>query len=324
MLSNSQVFSLINAGNIVSGLLSDHYVRSSVELERFTDRLLGVPILVVADPTLFDYRPDDVFEVSPKRIVRFVYDHDNVSYTNVTHAFPKFEFLANFSVKAKHQPFVESVVKNNQQSREFVHKIKANHGRVGAFQTRNIPHHGHERIMQRLLECCDHLVVNPVLGPKKSGDVTRECLVEVFENYFVAKYKGRISFCPIIANMFYAGPREAIHHSIIRKKLGFDIFTVGRDHAGAQNIYPATAAIETIKSVVDDLGIDVMCHGGAGFCEICNEIVLVGDCAHGVESVKDISGTAFRKCLSNGEIFQMADKEMQKKIFKEDVRIFEE
>ena len=64
------------------------------------------------------------------------------------------------------------------------------------------------------------------------------------------KYNRKISFFPVTANMYYAGPREAAHHAIIRKNLGFDIFTVGRDHAGAKNAYPPSAATELLKSLV--------------------------------------------------------------------------
>ena len=49
--------------------------------------------------------------------------------------------------------------------------------------------------------------------------------------------------------MFYSGPREAIHHSILRKNLGFDQFLVGRDHAGAENVYKPNLAYQTVKKV---------------------------------------------------------------------------
>ena len=35
--------------------------------------------------------------------------------------------------------------------------------------------------------------------------------------------------------MHYAGPREAIHHINLREMVGFNRFTIGRDHAGAEN-----------------------------------------------------------------------------------------
>ena len=226
-------------------------------------------------------------------------------------------------MKNKHSCFVQHVVENNHNARSYVEQLRENHERVGAFQTRNIPHFGHEKIMSRLLEDCNHLVINPVLGPKKTGDVTRECLVEVFQEYFIEKYNGAVSFYPVIANMFYAGPREAVHHALIRKRLGFNLFSVGRDHAGAKNVYQPNEAINLISKITKSLGIDVMCNEGAVYCKACDGAILRGECSHCASNFHDISGTAFRNCISEGRVFSMADPEMQKKLFASNVRIFE-
>ena len=47
--------------------------------------------------------------------------------------------------------------------------------------------------------------------------------------------------------MFYAGPREASHHSIIRSNIGFNAFSVGRDHAGSENLYKPLEAVKFIQ-----------------------------------------------------------------------------
>ena len=60
-----------------------------------------------------------------------------------------------------------------------------------------------------------------------------------------------------------------MHHARLRKSLGFDLFSVGRDHAGASNAYRPDAAINVIKALKRSLGIDVMCHSGAVFCNPC-------------------------------------------------------
>ena len=46
--------------------------------------------------------------------------------------------------------------------------------------------------------------------------------------------------------MHYGGPRD-MHHINLREKLGFNQFTIGRDHAGAQNVYPPLAAHKLVK-----------------------------------------------------------------------------
>ena len=74
------------------------------------------------------------------------------------------------------------------------------------------PIFGHELIIKKTLESCAAiLVINPVIGPKKKGDVSVSCLNFVFNDLIKRKYKYKISFEPILANMhYYAGPREAV------------------------------------------------------------------------------------------------------------------
>ena len=86
---------------------------------------------------------------------------------------------------------------------------------MGAFQTRNIPHSGHEEIIKQLLNKSNHVIVNPVIGPKKIGDINYNFLKKIYNFLINKKYKNKVSYFPVIANMFYAGPREAMHHAII-------------------------------------------------------------------------------------------------------------
>ena len=91
----------------------------------------------------------------------------------------------------------EKILLQNQRVFDEVARIKETYKIVGAFQTRNIPHFGHEKIIERMLEVCDHVVINPVIGPKKSGDVKLEVLEMIYEYLILHKYEHRISFLPI-------------------------------------------------------------------------------------------------------------------------------
>ena len=74
------------------------------------------------------------------------------------------------------------------------------------------------------MKFCDIVIVNPVIGPKKRGDVKPEVLKEIY-NFLIKKYyDNNVIYRPVYANMHYAGPREAVHHALIRERLGFDYF----------------------------------------------------------------------------------------------------
>ena len=323
MLDSWKLFSLINVANVQSGLLAENLVTESDKLVDFKDISRGIPIFVPADSDLFIFEKSDIFSVGPERILHTVYGHDDKSYIGFNHAFKSFNFLSRIEVRDEFKQVLNGIIKQNRQVAQYVASLRRNIKTVGAFQTRNIPHFGHEAIMQRMLRDCDHLVINPVVGPKKKGDATLECLEDIFSNFYHNQYNGRITFKPIMANMFYAGPREAIHHARLRKALGFDLFSVGRDHAGAGGVYSPDAASNVVKRYEGSLGINVLCHTGAVFCHVCDKVLLRVDCDHRDSAKSDISGTEFRKCLVSKSKFEHSNKLLQEHLFSQKYMVFE-
>ena len=323
-MDKTHFFNLINAGNIKSGLLSENFVRSHEDFLNFPVNLKGLPILIAADPAVFEFSSDDVFQLSEIEILTKVYNLVNRDYIGYRHAFNSNKFLSRFAVKKSFKKIVEKIISQNRTVFDEVVRIKEKYKTVGAFQTRNIPHFGHEKIIEHMLEFCDHVVINPVIGPKKSGDVKLEVLELIYEYLISHKYEHRLSFLPIFANMFYAGPNEALHHAILRQRIGFDIFSVGRDHAGAQGVYSPTSAVARLAESEKNLIIKILGHKGAVFCDTCNSAVLFGECDHDFKQYKDIAGTQFRVSIKNKEFFSFADKDMQSYLKSQNLEVFEE
>ncbi|RNI15015.1 sulfate adenylyltransferase [Methanohalophilus sp. RSK] len=172
---------------------------------------------------------------------------------------------------------------------------------IVGFQTRNVPHLGHEYIQKTALSNVDGLFINPVIGKKKTGDFRDDVILEAYEtlieNYFPQE---RATLGIFQTEMRYAGPREAVFHAIVRKNFGCTHFIVGRDHAGVGSFYPPFAAHE-IFSEFDDLGITPMFFKSFFYCKKCGSIAHSKICPHSSDSYIHFSGTRMRELLVSGK-----------------------
>jgi sulfate adenylyltransferase len=173
---------------------------------------------------------------------------------------------------------------------------------VVGFQTRNIPHVAHEMLQKAALNIYDGLFINPLIGKKKSGDFKDEVILEAYEKLIENYYpKDRSMFVTLHTEMRYAGPKEAIHHAIMRKNFGCSHFIVGRDHAGVGNYYHPFAAQEIFKDY-PDLGIAPLFFPAFYYCKKCLSYANERNCPHLPEFREELSGTKMRKMVSSGEI----------------------
>jgi len=179
-------------------------------------------------------------------------------------------------------------------------KEKGWHTVVG-FQTRNVPHIGHEYVQKTALTFVDGLFINPVIGRKKPGDFKDEVILETYEELMKSYYpQERVAMSILNFEMRYAGPREAILHAIMRKNFGCTHFIVGRDHAGVGNYYPPYAAQE-IFDEFPDLDIKPLFFKSFFYCKKCGGVVNEKICPHDEANHISFSGTRIRKLLIEGK-----------------------
>ena len=173
---------------------------------------------------------------------------------------------------------------------------------IVGFQTRNVPHIAHEMLQKAALNIFDGLFISPLIGKKKPGDFKDEIILAAYksliENYYPID---RAMFVTLHTEMRYAGPREAIHHAIMRKNFGCSHFIVGRDHAGVGDYYHPFAAHDIFKQY-PDLNIQPIFFPSFYYCKKCLCYANDRNCPHDARFKEELKGTNIRKMVSSGTI----------------------
>jgi len=181
--------------------------------------------------------------------------------------------------------------------------------RIVAFQTRNVPHTGHEYLMKYAWFAANGgekvdsprtgVLVNVVVGEKRIGDYIDEAILlthDALAKYgYISKKVHMLSFT--LWDMRYAGPREAVLHAIIRSNLGCTHHVFGRDHAGAGNYYSPYEAHYIFDEIDEkDLLIKPIFLRENYYCPKCGSIENEILCDHKDEK-QEFSGSLIRSML---------------------------
>ena len=246
---------------------------------------------------------EEIYGYEKENVANAVYGTTDVNHPGVNRLSKMKEFLVGGGVEIFHLKENDEIQKFRMHPSETRSEIvRRGWKTVVGFQTRNVPHVAHEMLQKAALNLYDGLFVNPLIGKKKIGDFTDSLIINAYEslimNYFP---KNRVLFSTTHTTMRYAGPREAIHHAIMRKNFGCTHFIVGRDHAGVGNYYPPFAAQE-IFNEYPDLDIIPVIFPSFYFCKKCISYANDKTCPHGVESKEELSGTMIRQMVNSGKI----------------------
>jgi len=222
-------------------------------------------------------------------------------------AMEKGKYYVSGPLKGINKPTREFPCKTPQEVRAELPSDKD----VVAFQCRNPVHRAHYELFTRALDAPNVdsggvVMVHPTCGPTQADDIDGTVRYKTYEVLKAETANPRVIWNYLPYSMHMAGPREAIHHMMIRKNYGCTHFIIGRDMAGSkssldgEDFYGAYEAQDFAQSKSAELG--VKCVPSLNLVYTAEEDYVTADYAKekGL-TIQTLSGTKFRKALRAGE-----------------------
>jgi sulfate adenylyltransferase len=182
---------------------------------------------------------------------------------------------------------------------------------IVAFQCRNPVHRAHYELFTRALDApnvgSDGVVlVHPTCGPTQPGDIPGTVRYKTYEVLKEETANPRTFWAYLPYSMHMAGPREAIHHMMIRKNFGCTHFIIGRDMAGCkssidgEDFYGAYDAQEFALENGPKMGMNAVPSLNLVYTDEKGYCTAEEAKAENLDAL-NLSGTKFRKMLRGGE-----------------------
>jgi sulfate adenylyltransferase len=259
-----------------------------------------------SDETMGIMTIQEKFTYNKKNESRKVFLTDDEAHPGVAKVYTQKEILLGGPLKALSEgPYPKIYGKHYGRPKE-TRKIFKKHGwsTVAAFQTRNPIHRSHEYCTKIALEVSDGILIHPLVGKLKAGDIPADIRMKCYEILLQKYYpKDRVVLKVYPMEMRYGGPREALLHAVFRQNYGCSHLIIGRDHAGVGDYYGPFDAQNIFTEIENDaLHIKPLNIDWTFWCHKCDGMASMKTCPHSKEDRVLISGTKVRELLANGEM----------------------
>ncbi len=247
----------------------------------------GAPVAVLDEPEVYSY--------SKESMARSVFGTTDPDHPGAARAAAMQEYFLGGEITLLTEEY--SIFSEYARPPAEIRRIFSERGwqSAVAFQTRNIPHRGHEFLQKEALKEADGLLVHPVVGRKKVGDFKDEYILASYQLLIETHYPAeRVVLGALSIPMRYAGPREAVLHALIRKNFGCSHFIVGRDHAGVGSYYEPFAAQEIFDTFAPgEVGVEILKYPEVVYDEASQEHRFHDPARSG----RSFSGTEMRQSI---------------------------
>ncbi len=252
---------------------------------------------------------DDVWKVDKNNEAKCIYGTDNDHHPGVKYLYNNIsDYYIGGSLKKVQLPHHYDYQLLRHTPEELKNQFKkSGWKKVVAFQTRNPMHRAHKEIaFNAAIENNANLLIHPVVGPTKPGDIDHYTRVRCYQkvlNYF-PEGTTTLSLLPLAMRM--AGPREALWHALIRKNYGCTHIIIGRDHAGpgkdekGNPYYGPYDAQNLLLKHEDEIGIKMVPFKMMVYVEELDQYMQIDSVPKGKTSL-NISGTELREKLEKGK-----------------------